>query len=68
MTNLESEQWQQNTGTSDRTVSIFGLLVRQSETPLAGDGGDNLMERVSPEFVWAVPKMRCCITCDPKQL
>lgn len=33
MTKLESEQWQQNTGTSNKAVSSFGLFGRESETP-----------------------------------
>lgn len=33
MTKLESEQWQQNTGTSNKAVSSFGLFGRESEAP-----------------------------------
>lgn len=66
MTSLEREQWQQNTQISNKAVSSFGLFGKgEQNTPLAGDGGDNL---VTPEFVWAVSKMRCCVICDPKQL
>lgn len=66
MTSLESEQWQQKTQTSNETVSSFEVFVKGERNTLwAGDGGDNL---VTPELVWAVSKMRCCVICNPKQL
>lgn len=47
---------------------VLGYWSGRVKHPVAGDGGDNLVKRVSPEFVWAVSKMKCHIICDPKQL
>lgn len=48
---------------------VLGVFCKgERNTPMKGDGGDNLVKWLTPEFVWGVSKMRYCLICDPKQL